>query len=202
MRREGGQIGDRPLLPPMSHVPPPGVTAVLNQLRAESPDALDRLLPVVYAELRRIAAQRVNGHRLTIGPTSLVHEAWLKLSQAEHLQADSRAHFLAIAAMAMRQIIVDRARSRLAEKRGAGHDAVSLTDESAVSESRAEEAIALDDALDRLNALEPRLRRVVECRFFGGLTEEETAEAVGVTSRTVRSDWVKARALLAEWLRP
>lgn len=176
------------------------ITDLLLQIRAGQSDSLERLMPLVYAELHRIASHRVRGHDQTMGATSLVHEAYLKLFQGAGIDVQTRGHFFAVAATAMRQIIVDRARAHLSDKRGGGQKRVTLDDNSASTDDQAEQAVALDDALDRLEALDPRLRRVVECRFFAGLTEEETAEAVGVTSRTVRSDWVKARALLGSWL--
>lgn len=177
------------------------ITELLLQIRDGTPDSLERLMPLVYGELHRIASRRVQASDQTIGPTSLVHEAYLKLFQGAGIDVTTRGHFFAVAATAMRQIIVDRARAHLSEKRGGGQRPVTLDEASASTDDQAEQALALDEALDRLESLEPRLRRVVECRFFGGLTEEETAEAVGVTSRTVRSDWVKARALLGSWLR-
>ncbi len=185
----------------MSDQSPHQITDLLLQIRGGKSDSLERLLPLVYGELHRIASRRVQGRDQTIGATSLVHEAYLKLFQGAGIDVQTRGHFFAVAATAMRQIIVDRARAHLAEKRGGANRRVTLEEELAATDDQAEQAVALDDALDRLEALDPRLRRVVECRFFGGLTEDETAEAVGVTSRTVRSDWVKARALLGSWLR-
>lgn len=176
------------------------ITELLLQIRAGKLESMAQLLPLVYAELRRMAGRRVDGSDQTISPTSLVHEAYLKFSHGSALDVQTRGHFYAVAAMAMRQIIVDRARAHLSQKRGGEQHRVTLDERFAATDDQAEEALALDEALDRLEALSPRLRRVVECKFFAGLTEEETAEAVGVTSRTVRSDWVKARALLGSWL--
>lgn len=176
------------------------ITELLIQIREGKSDSLERLLPLVYGELHRIASRRVQGRGQTMGPTSLVHEAYLKLFHGAGIDVRTRGHFYAVAARAMRQIIVDRARAHLSEKRGGGQRVVTLDDGSAATDDQAEQAVALNDALERLEKLDPRLRLVVECRFFGGLTEEETGEAVGVTSRTVRSDWVKARALLGTWL--
>lgn len=179
---------------------PHEITDLLLQIRDGKLESMGHLLPLVYGELRRMAARRVQGSEQTLGPTSLVHEVYLKLSQGARFDVQTRGHFYAVAATAMRQIIVDRARAHLSLKRGGAQHRVTLDEQVASTDDQAEQAVALDDALDRLEALEPRLRRVVECKFFAGLTEEQTAEAVGVSSRTVRSDWVKARALLGSWL--
>ena len=126
-------------------------------------------------------------------PTSLVHETYMKLSNGVAMRAGDRAHLLAIAARAMRQVLIDDARRRSAAKRGGEWEAAPLEDHMGVSNGDADEMLALNDALD---ALEPRQRQIVECRFFGGMAEEEIAESLGVTARTVRRDWVKARAWL------
>jgi RNA polymerase sigma factor (TIGR02999 family) len=136
----------------------------------------------------------------TLGTTGLVHEAYLKLVDQSRAGWRNRAHFYAVAALAMRRILVDYARRRRRGKRGGGREAVRL-DESAVSlDERAENLVALDEAITRLGELSPRLGRVVECRFFGGLTEEEIAEVLGVTTRTVKRDWAKARGWLYQEL--
>ncbi|MCC7052158.1 MAG: sigma-70 family RNA polymerase sigma factor [Gemmatimonadaceae bacterium] len=178
----------------------PDITELLHQLRDGHADSFERLVPLVYAELRRMAGRRLHGGEQTIGPTSLVHEVYLKLSHSPGFDATTRGHFFALAATAMRQIIVDRARAHLSQKRGGGQVPVSLDEAMVATDEQAGQAIALDDALRRLEQVDSRLRQVVECRFFAGLTEEQTADAIGVTSRTVRSDWVKARALLGSWL--
>jgi RNA polymerase sigma factor (TIGR02999 family) len=165
-------------------------------------DELDRLMPAAYDELRRIAHRELrrqpNG---TLHTTALVHEAYLRLADADGVPWRDRPHFLALAGVAMRYILVDQARARCAEKRGGGRRAVTLDDEGIAVDEQAESLLALDEALTQLAATDPRLARVVECRFFGGLSEEETADALGVTDRTVRRDWVKARGLLHRALR-
>jgi RNA polymerase sigma factor (TIGR02999 family) len=164
---------------------------------------MDRLFPLVYWELRRIAHGQLQrehpGH--TLGTTGLVHETYLKLVDQTRADWQDRAHFFAVAARAMRRILVDYARRHRALRRGGGWRSVTLTDEATAVE-RGEELIALDEALDRLATLNPRLSQVVECRYFGGLSEEETAKALGVTTRTAQRDWVKARAWLYQELRP
>jgi RNA polymerase sigma factor (TIGR02999 family) len=174
------------------------VTPALASERANERAELDRLLPLLYDDLKRLARRllaRERGSR-TIQPTTLVHEAYLKLAGSAPRAAD-RAHLLAIAAHAMRQVLVDRARERRAAKRGPDWIRTTLNDGVSATELDAEGLIALDDALERL---EPRQRQVVECRFFAGLDDAEIAEALGVTTRTVRRDWVKARAWLNRWL--
>jgi RNA polymerase sigma factor (TIGR02999 family) len=150
----------------------------------------------VYGDLRLIAQRhlrRESGDR-TMRPTSLVHEAYLKLANAAVLNAGDRSHFLAIAARAMRQVLVDDARRRSASKRGGSWDRITFGDRVWRADSLgAEEILALNDAMDEL---EPRQRQVVECRFFGGMEEREIAETLGIAERTVRRDWVKARAWL------
>lgn len=178
------------------------VTQLLAALRrggSERDGALDRLFPLVYAELRRAAdyllQRERDGH--TLQPTALVHEAFLKLSSGAAVDAHGRAHFIGIAARAMRQVLVDHARRRAAEKRGGGQF-VTLGDEAAVEETGAdaETLLAIHEALEELNGLEPRLAKVVELRFFGGLGEAEVATVLDVTTRTVQRDWAKARAWL------
>ena len=177
---------------------PTDVTRLLQSANAGDRAALDRVLPLLYDELRRLARRqlaREHGSR-TIQPTALVHEAYLKLAGSAP-QAQNRAHLLAIAAHAMRQVLVDHARERHAAKRGPDWVSTTLTDGVSTTTLDPEGLLALDDALERL---EPRQRQVVECRFFAGLGDEEIAEALGVTTRTVRRDWVKARAWLNRWL--
>lgn len=183
---------------PGSGTEPGEVTRLLVALRGGDEQAMDLLFPLVYAELRR-TADLLLGREFeanTLQPTALVHEAYLKLVRGEAPDANSRAHFLGIAARAMRQILVDHARKRKAAKRGKGEAFVTLGDHADAAAPDAEELLALDDALQRLGALDQRLAKVVELRFFGGLTEEQVAAALGVTSRTVQRDWAKARAWL------
>jgi RNA polymerase sigma factor (TIGR02999 family) len=174
------------------------VTELLIELRRGQPDAMDRLFPLVYEELRRVAHRAVRGERTghTLGTTGLVHEAYLRLVDQTRIEYRDRGHFFGIAARAMRQILVDYARRNRAAKRGGDQRPV-LLDEALLSvEDRAEALVALDEALGELEALDPRLGQVVQCRFFGGLTEEETGEVLGVTARTVRRDWLKAKGWL------
>lgn len=141
----------------------------------------------------RLAARGGGG---TLSTTAVVHEAYLKLAGHARAGWRDRGHFLAQASLAMRHVLVDRARERAALKRGGANRHVTLDDEQVGADDQAETMLHLDDALHRLAAFEPRLARVVECRFFGGLTEAETADALGLTVRTVQRDWVKARVLL------
>jgi len=172
-------------------------TDILLEARA-GPDVLDRLLPIVYDELRRVAhahlAREPAGH--TLDTTALVHETYLKLADLTRLEWHDRTHFFAVASRAMRRILVDYARRRLAVKRGGALRRVELDVAQASIDEDAHRLLALDEALARLAALCERPARVVECRFFGGLSEEETAAVLGVTARTVRRDWVKARGWL------
>jgi len=163
---------------------------------------MDRLFPLVYGELRRIAHRQLQGERPghTLGTTGLVHETYLKLVDQTRIQWRDRGHFFALAARAMRQILVDYARRYRAQRRGGGLRRVSLTDGTAV-EDQAELLLAVHEALDRLAVMNERLSQVVECRYFAGLTEEETAVALGVTARTVERDWVKAKGWLYQELR-
>jgi RNA polymerase sigma-70 factor (ECF subfamily) len=179
-----------------------GITELLLELGQGAERASDRLVPLVYEELRRIAGRQLRhegvGHTLT--PTGLVHEAYLRLVDQTRVQWVNRAQFFAVAARLMRRILLDHARRVGAVKRGGGWRRLELDQAEIPIEERAAELIALDDALTRLAALNPRLSQVVECRFFGGMTEEETAAALGVTDRTVRRDWVKAKGWLHQEL--
>ena len=161
--------------------------------------AVERMMPVVYEELRRIARRQLRhegvGHPLTT--TALVHEAYLRLAAPSHLDVSGRAEFLSIAAMAMRRVLIDYARQRTAQKRGGVQMRVELDDIEVAADDRAEQLVALDEALTSLAASNPRLARVVDCRFFGGMSQEETALALQLTPRTVRRDWTKARMWLA-----
>jgi RNA polymerase sigma factor (TIGR02999 family) len=174
------------------------VTRLLRSAGAGDRAALDRALPLIYDDLRRLARRQLAREHgeAPIQPTTLVHEAYLKLAGSTPRAAD-RAHLLAIAAHAMRQVLVDHARERRAAKRGPAWIRTTLTDAAWMTELDPATLLALDDALERL---EPRQRQVVECRFFGGLDDAEIAEALGVTARTVRRDWVKARAWLNRWM--
>jgi RNA polymerase sigma factor (TIGR02999 family) len=171
------------------------VTRLLRASRGGDREALDRVIPIVYDDLRRRAERELGrewGDR-SVQPTTLVHEAYVKLAGGGALQAEDRAHFLAVAARAMRQVLVDHARQRRAVKRGSGVEPNTLNEAYAAPSVDPDQILALNDALEQLD---PRQRQVVEYRFFGGLEEREIAELLGVTERTVRRDWVKARAWL------
>jgi RNA polymerase sigma factor (TIGR02999 family) len=174
------------------------ITALIAGLQDGEPEAWDRLLPHVYDELRRIAHAQLRRQRRghTLNTTALVHEAYFKLVDQTRVPYAERAHFFGIAARAMRQVLIDYARRHATAKRGGGWQRMSLDDAQISIEERADMLVALDEALTRLSVLNERLGRVVECRFFGGMTEEETAAALGVTDRTVRRDWIKARLWL------
>lgn len=174
------------------------VTRLLAALRHGDDGAMDALFPLVYVELRR-AADHLLGREFearTLQPTALVHEVYLKLVRGGAPDATSKAHFLGIAARAMRQVLVDHARRRKAVKRGKGEVFVTLGDHADEAAPDADMLIALDESLAELQRLDARLAKVVELRFFGGLTEEQVATTLGVTSRTVQRDWAKARAWL------
>lgn len=167
-------------------------------------ESLDELASLAYQEMRAIAHRRLRGLAPggTLSTTALVHEAYLKLANADGPVARDRAHFLAVASLAMRHVLVDRARERSAIKRGGVRERVTLDDAELAIDADADLLLQLDEALTSLAAFEPRLARVVECRFFGGLTDAETADALGLTPRTVQRDWVKARVLLQRALEP
>jgi RNA polymerase sigma factor (TIGR02999 family) len=156
------------------------------------------VFPLIYEELRRLAEQQLrrepDGH--TLSPTALVHEAYMRLIDYTRVEWANRAHFMAVASTAMRRILVDHARGHRSLKRGGGLRPVSLDDVELGNEDRAELLVAVDEALDRLKAVEPRQAQVVECRFFGGMTEEETAEALGIGLRTAKRDWARAKSWL------
>ena len=161
-------------------------------------EAADQLVALAYHELRAIAHDRLirGGANGTLSTTGLVHEAYLKLVDQSRAGWNDRAHFLALASLAMRHVLIDRARERITVKRGGLRQRITLDEERMSVDADPEVLLQLNDALDRLAAFDERLARVVECRFFGGLTERETAEALGLTIRTVQRDWVKARVLL------
>lgn len=181
--------------------PPGEVTALLARIRDGDRSAMDELYPLVYDELRRRAHRQLAVLRPgdTLGTTALVHETYLKLAAAASRSYLDRVHFLAVASRAMRQIVIDDARQKLAAKRGGGLAARTLgigEGPPTGSDERAARLLALDDALERLAQLDERLARTVELRFFGDLSVEETATALGVSPRTVKRDWHKARAIL------
>lgn len=175
------------------------VTRLLREWGAGDPGAPDLLMPLVYDRLRQLARRHLARERAghTLQPTALVHETYLRLAGHHRIHWQDRGHFLALAATTMRRVLVSHARARLAEKRGGGGSAASLEDVREPAAERAEELVALDDALGALAGLDDRQARVVELRYFGGLTVEETAAVLGVSPATVKLDWSLARA----WLR-
>ena len=184
-----------------SSVPTGMISQLLRDARGGESSALDQVLPLVYEELKYLAKRhlRKQGQGHTLQATELVHEAYAKLSSGPGFEAESRSHLLAAASRAMRNLLVDHARNRKALKRGGDWIRITLTDEVGIRETSPEEILNLDRALDEL---EPRQRKVVECRFFGGMEESEIAQALEVSERTVRRDWVKARAWLYSRLYP
>jgi RNA polymerase sigma-70 factor (ECF subfamily) len=183
--------------------PPPhhDVTQLLARASSGDQEAVSSLFVVVYDELRRMAVSVMRAERPdhTLQPTALVHEAYLRLADEPGSWSGNRAYFLAIASTAMRRILVEHARSHNAQKRGSGKPHLSLDDVDAPTPEGGEavDFVMLDDALERLTAIDPRQGRIVELRFFGGLTVEETATVVGVSPRTVKREWQMSRA----WLR-
>jgi RNA polymerase sigma factor (TIGR02999 family) len=179
------------------------VTQLLQDVSGGRREAIDRLVPVVYDELRRIALAQLRGERdgHTLSATAVVHEAYLKLVDIRSVQWRDRAHFFAVAARQMRRILIDHARTRGRTKRGGGQINVSLDEAAGVPAGDAEQLIMLDDALSRLEELNERQCRVVECRCFVGLSVEETAEALGASPTTIKRDWAFARAWLNKELR-
>ena len=159
---------------------------------------LDDLFPAVYEELKRVAHRHLRGELTghTLGTTALVHEAYLELAKLDHVRWPGREYVLAAASRAMRRVLVDYAVARKAEKRGGGVIAEPLDDAVAMAVSRGDELLQLDDALQRLSTVNERYGRVVECRFFGGMSVEETAAALGTSPATVKRDWTMARAWL------
>ena len=179
------------------------VTQLLVAYGNGDSQALDRLLPLVYSELRQIAGHRLRHERRdhTLNATALVHEAYIKLMDADNISWQNRAHFFAIASRVMRQILISYARKHNAEKRGGGTPDTVLEGKEISLGERADELIALDDALTRLASFDERMAKVVEYRFFGGLTIEETASVLDVSTMTVKRDWKKAKAWLYRELR-
>lgn len=174
------------------------VTALLHAWRSGDDSALERLTPLVYDDLRRIARRHLAGERrsVTLQPTVLVHEAYMRLARQQRAGWQDRAHFLAVAALTVRRLLVERARGRAALKRGGGAVAVTWSEVDEPLASPEMDVVALDEALERLAELSPRQARVVELRFFGGLTIEETARVLDVSRATVKADWQMARAWL------
>lgn len=180
---------------------PGEVTRLLRVVRTGDREAFDRLFSLVYAELRRVAERQLRGERDggPLRPTELVSELYLKLVDQLHGDFGSRAHFFGIAARAMRQLLVDLARRRGADKRGGKLVATTLTDNAAVTNVNLDEVLALEDAVAQLDE---RQRQIVEYRFFGGMSEDEIAHLLGVSTRTVQREWIKARAWIYKSLYP
>lgn len=184
----------------MTETPDPRLTQLLQAWQQGNAPAGEQLVPLVYAELRRIARIKLGAERggHTLQPTALVHEAWLRLMQQHGADWQNRGQFFAIATQAMRRILVDHARRRQAAKRGSGEPMASIDELAGVLLSPVpdDQLVALDAALERLAAFDPRLARVVELRFFGGLSVEETAEVLDLSATTVKREWATARLWL------
>jgi RNA polymerase sigma factor (TIGR02999 family) len=174
------------------------VTQLLRQLKQGNKDAEAKLIPLVYAELRRIAAAhlRRESSANSLQPTVLVHEAYLRLTGITDIDWQDRAHFFAVSATIMRRVLVDHARAAKTRKRGGGWDEVSINESILPSPERAAEVIALDEALIRLARLDQRQSKIVELRFFAGMSEEQAGIALGISARTVKRDWRVAKAWL------
>jgi RNA polymerase sigma-70 factor (ECF subfamily) len=177
---------------------PMEVTRLLVEWGNGDGEALERLMPLVYDELRRLARNYMRRERPghTIQPTALVNEAYLRLVEQTNIRWQNRAHFFGVAAGVMRRVLCDHARARLADKRGGGAPRVSLVEAAAVSDGQTADILALDEALRELAEVDPRKARVVELRYFGGLSVEETAEVLKVSRSTVLHDWNLAKAWL------
>lgn len=183
----------------MSSTPQEDVTRILAAASSGDPDAADRLLPIVYDELRDLAEGYLRRERAdhTLQATALVHEAYLKMVGQTSASFNDRQHFFAIAATAMRRILVNHAKGKKRIKRGGGQRAMALDEAAAVFDDRAIDLVALDEALDRLTQMDPVQSRLVELRFFGGLSAEDAAELLDMSLRTAHREWAAARA----WLR-
>ena len=182
---------------------PHDLTLALQSLRQGDEAGLERILPIVYAELQNIARRQMAKEKVghTLQPTALVHEAYLRLVNESAITWENRAHFFAVAARAMRQVLVDHARRRNADKRGGGLQRVSLHEDIATEWAQSDfDLLDLHNALDKLSAVDAQLGRIVELRFFGGLTLDETAAVLGVSRRKVAKDWSFARVWLAREL--
>jgi RNA polymerase sigma-70 factor, ECF subfamily len=175
------------------------VTVLLKEISSGNRDALAKLVPVVYDELRRLAAYYMHQERSdhTLQATALVHEAYLRLVDQRHVDWKNRNHFFGVAAQLMRRVLLMHAREHQAAKRGGGAQKVSLDETAIFSPAQAEELVALDELLTRLAALDPQQARIVEFRFFAGLSVEETAELMNISTSTVKRDWAMAKAWLA-----
>jgi RNA polymerase sigma factor (TIGR02999 family) len=177
---------------------PQEVTLLLSALKRGDDAAVSKLMPLIYDELRRLAASYMRRERAdhTLQATALVHEAYLKLVEQRSVDWQSRAHFFGVAAQLMRRILVDHARGHTRQKRGGEQQKVSLDEAFVFSERQADEIVAVDDSLNVLSKIDPRQARVVELRFFGGLSVEEAADVLGVSPKTVKREWSVAKAWL------
>jgi RNA polymerase sigma-70 factor, ECF subfamily len=181
------------------------VTVLLQQIRAGDSDASNKLIPLVIEELRSLARAQLRSEQTghTLQPTALVHEAYLRLVSDQSRDWCNRAHFIGVSASVMRRILIDHARRKRALKRGAGRRGSQITEDcGGLSQEQAEELLALNIALERLQEMNSRQRQVVELRYFGGLSVEETAEVLNVSPITVKRDWLAARAWLKGQVRP
>lgn len=187
----------------MAGLSPTAVTQILRDWGEGDQQALDKLMPLVYRELRRLAQHYLRGERSdhTLEPTALVHEAYLRLVDQRGVTWQNRAHFFGVAAQLIRRILVDYARRHRAAKRGGCVPKITLEQAVIGSEERAEDVVALDEALSRLATLDPRQGRIVELRYFSGLTLEQTAEVLGISPATVKREWSVARAWLYRQIR-
>jgi len=174
------------------------VTVLLSALKQGDDAAAARLMPLIYDELRRLAGSYMRRERTdhTLQATALVHEAYLKLVEQRSTDWQNRAHFFGVAAQLMRRILVDHARGHTRQKRGGEHAKVSLDEALVFAEQQADEVLAVDDSLNQLAKMDPRQARVVELRFFGGLSVEETADVLGVSPKTIKREWSVAKAWL------
>jgi RNA polymerase sigma-70 factor (ECF subfamily) len=184
-------------------VSPGEVTTLLAQLTKGDQEAASKLVPLVYREMRRLASRHMRRERTdhTLQTTALVHEAYLKLVQQRSVDWRSRAHFLGIAAQVMRRILIDHARGHLREKRGGRQQVLPLDEALVFSPPQSKELVKVDAALLELARQDPRQAKIVELRFFGGLTVEETAEILGISPKTVKRDWALAKAWLHGFLK-
>lgn len=182
---------------PSNDPPPDDITQLLLEVQSGSPEALHRLMPVVYSELKVLAAAYLRAERtdITLQTTGLVHEAYLKLVDQRRTTWQNRAHFFGIAAQAMRRILVDHARKRQARKRDGGRE-ITLDENLAGNVADTDEVLAVDEALNRLAELDARQARIVELRYFAGMTVEEAATALDISPATVKRDWTSAKAWL------
>lgn len=177
---------------------PGEVTQILLEVRHGNRDAQNRLVPLVYSELRRIARAHLRRESVnhSLQPTALVHEAYLRLIDIDRIDWQSRAHFFRVASTLMRRILVEHARAHRANKRGGGAETIFLDEAIYSSPGRAPEILALDDALEHLALLDQRQAKIIEMRFFAGMTEEEVGDVLGISVRTVKRDWRVAKAWL------